>query len=216
MYKIKFKLPLKARLQIYHSFVQSHINYCSLVWGFTAKTHINSIFTVQKKAMRAIMTGYVNYFYKDGNIPTHTKPSFEKHNILTVHSIIAKNAMCFMHRRNIFPESLPPSVVNTIPENIPTMGTDHTSYATWLESYDKPIYRPSLFFKGPLLATTVEYSTTLNLSAYRSYKTHAIIAKRTMIKSQSLGNSDEWPNFLLHNIPGLRRSNRNRELTITS
>ena len=34
MYKIKKFLPLQARLQIYHSFVQSHVNYCSLIWGF--------------------------------------------------------------------------------------------------------------------------------------------------------------------------------------
>ena len=34
MYKLKQRLPLKARVQIYHSFVQSHLNYCCLVWGF--------------------------------------------------------------------------------------------------------------------------------------------------------------------------------------
>ena len=32
--------PLKARLQIYHSFVQSYANYCSLVWGFSSKSNI--------------------------------------------------------------------------------------------------------------------------------------------------------------------------------
>ena len=53
MYKIKHLLPVKARIQIFHSFVQSHLNYCSLVWGFVAKSHIDSLFTVQKKAMRA-------------------------------------------------------------------------------------------------------------------------------------------------------------------
>ena len=36
MFKIKKFLPLKARLQVYHSFIQSHISYCSLVWGFVA------------------------------------------------------------------------------------------------------------------------------------------------------------------------------------
>ena len=34
MYKIKKFLHLAARLQIYHSFVQSHVNYCS--FNFTA------------------------------------------------------------------------------------------------------------------------------------------------------------------------------------
>ena len=45
MYKIKKFLPLNARQQIYHSFVQSYVNYCSLVWGFTAKSNIDSLFT---------------------------------------------------------------------------------------------------------------------------------------------------------------------------
>ena len=49
MYKIKNKIPLKARLQIYHSFVQSHLNYCSLVWGFAAKSLIESLFSKQKQ-----------------------------------------------------------------------------------------------------------------------------------------------------------------------
>ena len=50
MYKIKKYLPMTARLQIFHSFVQSHINFCSLVWGFSTKSNIEAIFTKQKKA----------------------------------------------------------------------------------------------------------------------------------------------------------------------
>ena len=49
LYKIKKLLPLKARLQVYHSFVQSHINFCSLVWGFSCKSNIEAIFCKQKK-----------------------------------------------------------------------------------------------------------------------------------------------------------------------
>ena len=37
MYRIKNQLPIQARLQIYHSFAQSHLNYCSIVWGFAEK-----------------------------------------------------------------------------------------------------------------------------------------------------------------------------------
>ena len=48
MYKLKSQLPLKVRIQIFHSFVQSHINYCSLVWGFSAKSNIDSLFRAQK------------------------------------------------------------------------------------------------------------------------------------------------------------------------
>ena len=73
MYKLKRQIPIKARLQIFQSFVQSHLNYCSLVWGFASKSHIEALFTKQKQGIRAVMTGYVNYRYKDGKLPDHTK-----------------------------------------------------------------------------------------------------------------------------------------------
>ena len=50
LYKIKFHVPVKVRLQIFHSFVQSHLNYCSLLWGFACKSLINSLFVKQKKS----------------------------------------------------------------------------------------------------------------------------------------------------------------------
>ena len=49
MYKLKSQLSLKVRIQIFHSFVQSHINYCSLVWGFSTKTNIDSLFQDTEK-----------------------------------------------------------------------------------------------------------------------------------------------------------------------
>ena len=67
MYKLKKMLPLSVRLQIYQSFVQSHLNFCSLVWGFAAKSNIESLFSRQKQGIRAVMPGHVNYNYDDGN-----------------------------------------------------------------------------------------------------------------------------------------------------
>ena len=92
MCKLKFQIPLKARLLIYNSLVQSHLNFCSTVWGFAAKSNIDKLLTVQKKAMRTVMPGYVQYFYEDGITPAHTKSAFKEYNILTVQSIKAKTA----------------------------------------------------------------------------------------------------------------------------
>ena len=86
MYTLKKELPFKVRIQIYHSFVQSHINYCSLVWGFWAEANIESLFRAQKKGMRAVIPGYINYRYlPDGTLPGHTKSYFTKYDILTIH-----------------------------------------------------------------------------------------------------------------------------------
>ena len=78
MYHIKPFIPLNIRIQIYHSVVQSHLNV-----GFTKKSNIESLFRQQKKGIRAIIPGPVNYFYRDGNLPTGTKPLFIDHSILT-------------------------------------------------------------------------------------------------------------------------------------
>ena len=90
MNKIKDSIPLNFRLLIYNSCIQSHLKFCSLIWGFACKSNIYCLLTVQKKAMRAVISGYVRYFYKDGIMPTHTKSALKKYRIMTVQIIMNK------------------------------------------------------------------------------------------------------------------------------
>ena len=71
LYKLKTILPLSARKNIFHSFVQSHLNYCSLVWGLGPKSSIKPLFSEQKKAMWALMPDYNINYYKDVITPYH-------------------------------------------------------------------------------------------------------------------------------------------------
>ena len=101
--------------------------------------------------MHAVMPGYVNLFYHDGDMPTHTKPGFTQYNVLTVQGVIAKNALIFMHKIKNFPNSLPLSVLDTI---IPVAPLDSLNYDTckdWLDKFGTISYRKSIFFKGPLI-----------------------------------------------------------------
>ena len=110
MYKLKSQLPLKVKIQIFHSFVQSHINYCSLVWGFSTKINIDSLFRTQKKCIRAVIPGFINYRYSsDGTLPGQTKSYFAKCDILTIQSVIVLNALLFMHKAKHFPLDIPRS-----------------------------------------------------------------------------------------------------------
>ena len=216
MYKIKHFLPTQARLQIFHSFVQSHLNFCSLVWGFSTKSNIESLFASQKKGMRAAMSGYVNYFFKDGNLPTHTKPSFCKYGVLTVHGVIATNALIFMHKVENFHNLLPPSVRETIANNGPKRGSDHESCEEWLENFGNGVYNKSIFYKGPLMfidSVCDQIMTPTSILSVKAFKTNV---KRTILQLQSKGNSDEWQagNFLLFNISGLRKSTRLRKMAL--
>ena len=49
LYKIRNHLRAETRLQIYDSFVHSHLNYCALLWGFAAESHI--VFSKQKSGI---------------------------------------------------------------------------------------------------------------------------------------------------------------------
>ena len=208
MYKLKSFLPLTARLNIFHSFVQSHINYCSLVWGFAAKANIDKIFATQKKAIRAVMPGFVNYFYKDGILPKHTKPAFRDLNILTVQSIIVKNAVVLMHKINCYPSSLPVSVRSLISNDAPLHNSTHETCANWLDNHCTSLYTKSFVYKGPLLYA--DLSGDINRPLFSTIITYKKYVKKHLIKLQGDGDSEEWEseNFKLHNIVGLRKSNR--------
>ena len=208
MYKIKNQIPMQARVQIYHSFVQSHLNYCSLVWGFAAKSLIESLFSKQKQGMRAIIPGFINYRYNDGTLPTHTKKYFDEYGILTVHGIIIKNALTLMHRMKYFPQTVPLSIRLTIPENVPNSSSTHSNSTEWLSIYNTINFRPSVFNKGPLLFISELNINATTLPSLLSHNIYKKSVKRMLLILQNQGPPDEWPNFLLFNIPGLRRSAR--------
>ena len=209
MYRLKKYLPLQSRLQIYHSFVQSHINYCSLVWGFSAKSNINLLFSKQKKGIRAVVPGFINYKYKDGALPGHTKPFFNNYNILTVQGVIALNALLFIHKVRHFPRLLPTSLLGTIPANAPIPSSTHETCESWLIAYNNVYFRALLFYKGPTLSIIpdiVQLTTPASLLKIKCYKNNV---KSFLLKLQSEGEGNEWQpsNHILNNIPGLRRSN---------
>ena len=208
MYKIKKFLPLNARQQIYHSFVQSYVNYCSLVWGFTAKSNIDSLFTKQKKALRAVIPGFINYKYKDGKIPGHTKSKFSEYKILTIHNIIALNVFLFLHKIHNYPTLLPKSIRETIPVNSPVAGSNHESCESWLKIYNNTFYNKSVFFKGPLLLSGTTIYENLPLTSFRAMKLYKKNIKEALLNIQSSGDSDDWQNnnFILYDFSGLRRS----------
>lgn len=71
-------LPTNVKKLLYHALVQSHFNYCTLVWGNTTSHNLNKLVLIQKKAVRAI-----------DNVPylEHTKPIFKKHKLLRAYDI---------------------------------------------------------------------------------------------------------------------------------
>ena len=52
----------------------------------------------------------------------------------------------------VLPPPPPKSVRNLFPNDAPSYGYSNDDYARWLDTYGTPTFRPSVFFKGPLLA----------------------------------------------------------------
>ena len=106
---------------------------------------------MQKKAIRVVMPGYVNYFYKDGQLHTYI-PALSSflidYRLLTIHRIIASNALNFMHKAKCFQSLLPSSVKQTIADtviNINMLNQSDSASLSWLAEFYTHIFRTSLF-----------------------------------------------------------------------
>ena len=110
IYRLKGLVPESVLKTLYNSFIQSHLNYCSSIWGLGTKSSLSNIFLLQKKAVRAIENRFNNFFYnpETGELPCHTKENFVRNCILTVHNLVAKNCLLFMHKAylNVSPENI--------------------------------------------------------------------------------------------------------------
>ncbi len=163
--------------------------------------------------LRAVIPGYINYRYQDGAIPGHTKASFKEYGILTIHSIIVKNALILMHKIKQFSTQLPESVKNLMPDNIPHIESTHETSSDWLQIYGTQYFNTSVFFKGPLLYISQLNLNATSLKSLFSLNIYKSDVKKALLEQQSSGDNSDWPSFLLHSIPGLRKSTRTANAT---
>ena len=69
--KIKHKLPLQNRIQLYHSIFESHLNYCSSIWGSTFLSNIQSIIILQNRVIQNLFFSFnvdIDTIYKKFNL----------------------------------------------------------------------------------------------------------------------------------------------------
>ncbi|MES9881523.1 MAG: reverse transcriptase family protein [Sedimenticola sp.] len=58
---IKDFLSLDHRIQFYKTYIQPHIDYCSIIWGATSQSNLNRLYNLQKRACKIIL----DYEYSD-------------------------------------------------------------------------------------------------------------------------------------------------------
>ena len=93
---------------------------------------------------------------------------------------------------------------------MPTKGATHESSELWYNIYRESKYKDTIFYKGPLLFVSPINSEITTLTSLLSVNIYKNSAKNELLKQQSEGDHEEWPTFILHNIPGLRQSTRTR------
>ena len=106
--KIRYYVNETCLLNMYHSFVQSHINYNILNWTCTNPSFIKPIETKVKKAIRIISFAKTKY--------DHTLPLFKHHKILPLHDQIELNKASFMWK--ISNGHVPPTINNLFTVNL--------------------------------------------------------------------------------------------------
>ena len=168
------------------------------------------LFCTQKKAIRGVMPGFANNYYKDGKLPTHTKHFFASRELLTVQNIILKNILVFFHSVHHSPELLPQAIIQLIDSNAPNPdnSTDHNS--SWYTTYSSHPFNKSIFFKGPILYTDIMTNHQELCLPFVSKASYKRCVKKCLLNIQKSGDNDEWEstNFKLTSLAGLRRSKR--------
>ena len=86
--KIKHKIPLKNRIQIYHSIFESHVNYCSSIWGSTFLSNIQPIIIFQNRVITNSLFSF--------NLDIDT--IYKKFNLLKFQDIIKINILKYINR----------------------------------------------------------------------------------------------------------------------
>ena len=93
LYKLRQYLPLRTLISVYRSLVESHLNYCNLIFGNAYETHIHALETAQKKCIRIIAKQ---------QLQAHTNPFFSEMQLLKIKDIYKWNLGIyrFKHRND--------------------------------------------------------------------------------------------------------------------
>ena len=87
--KIKYKLPLKSRINYYYCFIYSYLTYNIIIWGKTYACHLEPLIVLQKRMIRLM---------KDAEFLSHTTPLFHELRILKFNDIYSYFTSIFMYK----------------------------------------------------------------------------------------------------------------------
>jgi hypothetical protein len=78
LHKIKYLIPIRSRLQIFHAHVMSHILYMNAIWNTACEFRMKPLERLMNKAVRAV-------FYEEYESPmVHTVDLYRRHDLMTL------------------------------------------------------------------------------------------------------------------------------------
>ena len=143
MSQIKNFLNEHSRRLFYFSFIQSRLNYCSIIWGNCPSSTLKPLVSLQKRSVKMIS--------KIKSSDRSMTKIFKEHNILPLSSLIKYNTLVLMHK-----------VVHQVcPQYIRSLfcfKNQRYSYRAIVPKTNIDLFKMSLSFRGSKEWNTLPYS----------------------------------------------------------
>ena len=97
---VKNQLSQKAKLNVYHSLIHSHLDYCAMIWiSNIKKKQLNMLKVIQKKALRVVFGTKYN---------AHTSGLFQSNGITKVENIFERDSLLltFKYQNKSLPKAI--------------------------------------------------------------------------------------------------------------
>ena len=196
--KIRDYIPQKFHRDLYYTLFESHLSYCINVWGGVAPVKLNPLFVAQKKCLRILFGDKEAYLEKfrtcarcrplDSQIlgvefycKEHTKPLFNKNDIMTVHNIYSYR--CVIELLKILKFRLPIAlysqfVLSKRKDTLLLTPTPSTNF----------IYKSSILWNS-LRTKLSMFDFSININSTKNK------LKSLILSNQSNGVADEWSDY---------------------
>lgn len=154
LHRLKHILPFSILLTLYHALVMSHLNFHILVWGF----YIDSFFTLQKKAIRAITRS---------NFLAHTAPLFKNLTLPNLHTVfeVAKLKFYFRYVNRTLPDYF-------LGWNFRQLNFNHTYYTRYGENVLTEIHGTD-YIERTLKFGLVKFINSIDTNLSDKFQSHS-------------------------------------------
>jgi hypothetical protein len=155
---ICYKISLETSLMLYYAIIQSHLVYCTIVWGGTSGKNINTLLKLQKKAIRIITKSH----YIE-----HSDPLFKKLKILKISDLYKLQICTYTHKHINFSSSNPiPNSFLSLQEINHSHATRHSAHRLKIMTCHSEVRRKSINIAAPRSWNSLPVDLRLLTSAY--------------------------------------------------